>query len=541
MSINIVISAVTLFMTVIFSILVLLDGYKIRTNRFFFFFGVSISAWIACNLLADLSQTISSALFFSKFAIVWTAIMPLLFGGLVTTLYFEQDENYKRKYKVVKIFSLFITSIIILFSPTTFNISTVTLQPWGTDYEPGVLYYILLPYLLVSLGFSFYYLSEVYRKYINPVKSQAGVMLIGTFITALLAIITNIILPILGYGFISVFGPPTIIFFIGFTALAVLKHHLFNIKVLATELITFSLWIFVLIRTLISDTPQDQIINGVLLLLLLIFGTFLIKSVIKEVNQREHIQKLADDLQKANTRLLELDKQKSEFVSFATHQLRAPLTAMKGYASLILEGELGVITKEVKEAIGRIFDSSKTLANVVDDYLNISRIELGTMKYSFEIINMKEFVENIIAELKPNIEKSGLAFSFATVPSLPNERFMIHADKDKLKQVIANLIDNSTKYTPKGSIIVTLTKNAPDRKIVFAIKDTGVGIAPEVMPKLFAKFVRADNANKQNIYGTGLGLFVAKEIVNAHKGRLWAESEGEGKGSTFFLELEMEV
>ncbi len=118
---------------------------------------------------------------------------------------------------------------------------------------------------------------------------------------------------------------------------------------------------------------------------------------------------------------------------------------------------------------------------------------------------------------------------------------MVRVDKDKFKQVISNLIDNSVKYTPSGSLEVNLTRRLSDRKIQFSIKDTGVGISSAVMPKLFAKFVRADNANKQNIFGTGLGLYIANQIVLAHKGRLWAESKGEGKGSQFYLELDMEV
>src|SRR6185369_16506881 len=98
-------------------------------------------------------------------------------------------------------------------------------------------------------------------------------------------------------------------------------------------------------------------------------------------------------------------------------------------------GDLGKLNKKMRDAVSRIFDSAKTLASVVDDYLNISRIELGTMKYTFELINMKPFVEDIIAELKPNIEKSGLKFSFSADPAGPNERFIVHADRDKLKQV----------------------------------------------------------------------------------------------------------
>lgn len=336
----------------------------------------------------------------------------------------------------------------------------------------------------------------------------------------------------------GLFGMPI---FIIALAYLIIKYNSFNIKVISTQILVTAFPIIVGSQYFLTESFGSRLITVITFFSSIFVGIFIVESVKKEIEARERIEKLAGDLKKANTRLLELDKQKSEFVSFATHQLRAPLTAMKGYASLIMEGEMGEISAQTKDAVGRIYDSSKTLTNVVDDYLNISRIELGTMKYNFEVLDLREMVGHVMGELKPNIEKSGLEFTFSTDPSGPAERFMVHADKDKFKQVIMNLIDNSIKYTPKGSIKVSINKNIADRKIVFSIKDTGVGIAPEVMPKLFAKFIRAENANKQNIYGTGLGLFVAKEIVTAHKGRLWAESEGEGKGSKFCLEMDMEV
>ena len=160
------------------------------------------------------------------------------------------------------------------------------------------------------------------------------------------------------------------------------------------------------------------------------------------------------------------------------------------------------------------------------------------MKYSFDRLDFKKLIEDVIGELKPNIEKKGLKFSFNCDP---NQKYTVHADVDKLKQVVANLIDNSLKYTPSGSIELTLVRKNLEKKVQLTVKDTGVGIAPEVMSKLFAKFVRSDNANKQNIYGTGLGLYVAKQMIIAHKGRVWAESLGDGKGSTFFVELDIEA
>jgi signal transduction histidine kinase len=203
---------------------------------------------------------------------------------------------------------------------------------------------------------------------------------------------------------------------------------------------------------------------------------------------------------------------------------------------MILEGDLGDLSKTTKDAVERIYESSSTLASVVDDYLNISRIELGTMKYVFDKLDLKDLVVEVIAEIQPNIDRSGTSFSLTSSTG----PFIVKADKDKIKQVIANLIDNAIKYTPKGKVVASLSAVSGDsgKPVVrFETNDNGIGINKEVLPKLFSKFTRAENGNRTNIHGTGLGLYVAKEIVGAHKGKIWAESEGEGKGSKFVVEL----
>lgn len=332
------------------------------------------------------------------------------------------------------------------------------------------------------------------------------------------------------------FGNYLVIFYIVFIVYGVLRYKLLSAKVVSAQIFSTALILVSLFNLLKSGELQDWLVNSLILMAVILISTFLIGSVNREVRAREHIEALAQDLKKANDRLTELDRQKSEFVSFATHQLRAPLTAMKGYASLILEGDMGQVSAQIKEAISRIFESANTLTSIVDDYLNITRIELGTMKYAFDTVDLKHMVDDVIAELKPTIEKSKLKFSFSVESSGADYR--ITADRDKLKQVIANLIDNSMKYTPQGEVSVSLSCDRTRHKFIFKISDTGIGIAPEVLPRLFQKFSRAGNANKTNIKGTGLGLYVAKEIVTAHKGELRAESPGEGKGSTFTVELE---
>jgi signal transduction histidine kinase len=315
---------------------------------------------------------------------------------------------------------------------------------------------------------------------------------------------------------------------------AIFKHHLFNVKVIATEIFTGSLWIFVLIRVILASSTEEKISNSILLVVTIIVGTFLVRSVIKEVATREKIEILANDLEGANSRLKELDQQKSEFVSLASHQLRGPLTAIKGYASLVLEGDFGDAPPPIKEAVEKIYKSSQAMVILVGDYLDVSRIEQGSMKYDYSIFNLKELIASIIGELKPTIEKAKLDISF---DYNAQDTYVVNADQGKIKQVISNIIDNSTKYTPKGWIKVKIEKNKSTNKILISIKDSGVGIRPEVLPNLFAKFTRAPDASKTNIMGTGLGLYVAKKIMEAHKGRIWAESEGQDKGSTFFIEL----
>lgn len=315
----------------------------------------------------------------------------------------------------------------------------------------------------------------------------------------------------------------------------ILRHQLFNVKIITTQFVTFGLWIFILMRAFLSDSNQDFVINFGLLAIMIIFGTFLIRSVKKEVENREHIEQLANDLSSANERLKELDSQKNEFVSVASHQLRGPLTAVKGYASMILEGDFGELTPSVKEAIEKIYKSTQDLVVVVGDYLDVSRIEQGRMQYDFSTFDLKELVQTVVTELKPNVENAHLKITFDATPGI---LYSINADKGKIKQVLSNIIDNSIKYTPNGGIHVWLAPK-PGNKVLISISDTGVGIHPDVIPKLFAKFTRAPTASETNILGTGLGLYVARKMIEAHNGKIWAESPGPGKGATFFVELDM--
>jgi signal transduction histidine kinase len=476
----------------------------------------------------------------SSSIVLWSKLLYVAASIIASNfLYFTYIFPKYEKISILKKIEIFLPNLIIIIlcligdkiiTGAKVNLEGENLIFWGKLYPVYVLY------ILYYFNYAFYRLSIKRRLTKDRVeKIQLTYVLLGYMTSGLVSFSTNLILPSFGIFFLNWVGQVSTILMAISATYAIIKHRLFNIKVIGTELLTFGIWIILLVQVLRTREFVDLISNGFSLILSVAVGILLIKSVIKEVESREKIELLAKDLEKANVRLTDINRQKSEFVSFATHQLRGPLTAMKGYASLLLEGEMGNLEPKVREGIVRISDSSNTLVNIVNDYLNISRIELGGMKYAFETIDLKSLIEDLVAELKPNIDKTGVKFSFTHESGVD---YRTTADRDKLKQVFANIVDNSLKYTPQGSIFAHLSLDKIKHKFVFTIRDTGVGIAPETLPHLFQKFSRAENASKTNIRGTGLGLYVAKEMIEAHHGTIRAESKGEGKGSTFIVELE---
>lgn len=514
---------------------VVISDSREKLNRLYFVNIVSIIGWALAMIYYRMSSD-DTIVIWSKLLYVSASLIASNF------LYFTYVfPKYVEINNLKKLLIFLPNAILIYFILSGDHIITgAKVNTIGENFIYwGNLYIFYVVYILFYFNFAFLRLfKKINGTKDNLERSQLVYVLIGYGSSGVIAFTTNLILPSFGYFVLNWVGQISTILMAASAAYAIVRHGLFNAKLVAVEFLTFCLWIILLTRTLLVNTLNELIINSLTLVLTFFFGIFLIRSIKKEITQREKIEKLATDLESANVRLTDLDRQKSEFVSFATHQLRAPLTAMKGYASMILEGDMGQISESARVGVSRIFDSSKTLANIVDDYLNITRIELGTMKYAFDTIDFKALVDDVIAELGPNLKRQGLDFTFKAEDIGDQWDWRITADRDKLKQVIANIIDNSIKYTPKGYVKVSLSFNRPHHKFIFKTEDNGIGIAPETLPLLFNKFSRAGNANKTNIKGTGLGLFVAKQIIEAHHGTITAMSPGEGKGSTFTVELD---
>ncbi len=257
----------------------------------------------------------------------------------------------------------------------------------------------------------------------------------------------------------------------------------------------------------------------------------LYKRNLELVEQRQKLERLSAELSLANDKLKELDKLKTEFLSLATHQLRSPLTAIKGYASLILDGTYGVFPDLLKEPLSRIFQSTQNLAKVIEDFLNVSKIEQGGLRYQFEKLDLMHLLSQMIKELEVVAHKKNLSLSMETTGG---SIYTILGDEQKLRQVFLNFIDNAIKYTPSGSIRVVM--DTQQMGVLVSIIDTGVGIDADDRDKLFQKFGRTESG-KLNTGGSGLGLYLAKQIVHDHKGSIDVQSEGKGKGTNFSVFL----
>ncbi len=232
------------------------------------------------------------------------------------------------------------------------------------------------------------------------------------------------------------------------------------------------------------------------------------------------------------TREKNIDKMKSDFISIAAHQLRTPLSAIKWSAGMLLKGDVGNVNEEQADLLQKSYDSNERMINLVNDLLNVSRIEEGRFGYHFENIQLSEITNIITETARPMMEKTGAKI----VVDGKVSDLKVCADKEKLLLALQNLVDNAIKYTPKGGKVEIRVKDEKKEEISISIKDNGVGIPKKDLPKLFSKFFRASNVMLMQTDGTGLGLFIVKSIIEKHGGKIEVNSE-EGKGTEFTLTL----
>ncbi len=504
--------------------LVYRNNSKEKINKIFLVMVGLMFAWVNFAYFARLvgeDQIALSSLFLK---IAWFAT-PLLFVFLYFLVVYllQKEKEYQFLSKIILITGISIALITGFTDLIVKNIKFI-------NGDLTIIYGVgMLPFLGIVFFFMcapLYILFKSYFKFLLKERIKIQYLLVGILIFYSLNIVFNIFLPlVLNIVRFYWIGDYSAIFLLGFTAYAIIKHELFEIKVILTQLLVAVMAITLLLLPFFMPTTGLMIITAGMAILFLIFGYLLTKSTFREIKQRKK-------LEVAYQKLKKLDDAKTEFLSMASHQLRTPLTAIKGYSSLMLGGSYGELNPKTTKAARNILTSSERLVKIINDLLNLSRIEMGRLKLEVKLTQVEDLIKSVYEEMKPRAKLKEIKLIW-NKPKILSPK--INIDGFKIRQVIYNLIDNALKYTEKGSITMDI-KKLKDR-IQITVSDTGVGFSPEDKDKIFEVFTKGQAGIDMSVEGTGMGLYIAKKFVEIHKGRMWAESPGPNKGSTFYIEL----
>ena len=256
----------------------------------------------------------------------------------------------------------------------------------------------------------------------------------------------------------------------------------------------------------------------------------------KNLNEtlQQRVNEATKELRASNAQLQRLDKAKDEFVGMASHQLRTPLTSVKGYISMVIEGDAGKITDAQRHLLDEAFTSSERMVHLINDFLNVSRLQTGKFLIDKRPTQLAKVIEQELDSLATTAASRNLTFLYKPPEDFP----LLDLDESKIRQVIMNFADNALYYSPEHTNIhVKLMSEGGEA--IFTVKDAGIGVPVAEQSQLFSKFYRASNARKQRPDGTGVGLYLAKKVVDAHGGKVIFES-AEGQGSTFGFRLPLD-
>lgn len=334
--------------------------------------------------------------------------------------------------------------------------------------------------------------------------------------------LTWTIASLFGFFALEQYGLYGMVAFMALLTYLIVHYRAFNVGLIASQALVVALIALIGSQFTFVDTLTQRVLAAVTLVLTGAVGIVLIRSVKREIEQRKHIELLAKDLEKANSQQVIL-------IHFITHQIKGFVAKSRNIFAMIKEGEYGPVPPQMLPMIEEGFRSDTKGAETIAEILNAANIKSGKVAYTMTPIDMKEMIEGIVTDLKPHADKKALALTSTL------EQVTFNGDKSHLVNAFRNLLDNSIKYTPAGSVNVSLAKT--DKAVRFEITDTGVGIDADDMKNLFTEGGHGKNSQKINVESTGFGLYIVKNIIEAHKGRVWAESEGEGKGSRFIVEL----
>jgi signal transduction histidine kinase len=681
-----VILAICGLLLTVLATIVLYANHRESANRWLSAFAFSGLLWVLTNMLANTSTDPHTNLIWSRLTLIGASALPLTYLFFCARFTRTRTNIWHQSLAFIPILALLCTT------PTKLNIVSVSSS--DLSIQPGYAYLLLLVVYVAYFWHGTQLLVKEYHQARQNRRQQVYYILLGTVLTIVPGLLLGAVLPLLGYGQAAGFSPVVVLLFTATATVAILKHHLFDIRFFVVRAAAYgftvilislfyllpaiwliahflhihlSLEVFFILAflSLILTTvyrymrkifdrltkqifyrhdyePQDvldklsdllahtidisrlqkdsqQIImnalnldlveywlntvthhpspaplispNGSQSIILLdevtthptLIEEFRAKDIAAIVRLRTthgelgyivlgfkksgeaysqkdkrllstiadeiaisiqnalhfeeiqnfnktlqaKVQQATKELRRTNDKLKTLDATKDEFITMASHQLRTPLTSVKGYLSMVLEGDAGKLTKQQRQLLTQSFISSQRMVYLIADLLNLSRLNTGKFVIEPTSVDLREVVQGEIDQLRETAKSRDLTLTYKPPESFPS----LMLDETKIHQVVMNFIDNAIYYTPAGGTITVELHETPTA-VEYLVKDNGIGVPKAEQHRLFTKFYRAGNARQARPDGTGLGLFMAKKVIVAQGGSIIFQSE-EGQGSVF--------
>lgn len=513
------------------AVFVYVNNPKHASNRLFLALSIAISTWLAAMLATNLRALLPWYLQFARLTLLFATPMDLFFFLFAHTV---PDSGFKMGRRwLVALFCAALIVIGISVSPLAFSGLLFVNEKPETIAGPGMAVFGLFQ-MTMFIGAVFSLFMKMRRRP-GEERLQLRLILLG-FMLMFGMIFGTIFIPVLLLGdatFVQ-FAPLYALLFTGFSGYAIFRRNMLNVKVAAAELFSAGLMFINIILLFLSGSVVDFALRLFTFVVVCVFSLMFIHSVHEEVKRREELSEMTVQLAEANTHLEELDNTKSEFISIASHQLRTPISVLKGYISLILEGAYGKVSPALKEKLEQMFIMNERLVHLINNLLSLSRIEKNKVEYVCSYFDAATLTREVVDELQFKAKEKKLELRFKPpTETLPK----IYADPDKLREIIINLTDNAIKYTPKGWVEWTLRAGTGSEGVVFTISDSGVGMSEEESRSIFKKFYRASQEGQKREKGTGLGLFVCVRFAQGMGGRVWIERTAPKEGTTFAVSL----
>lgn len=485
----------------------------------FFLFDFAISVWLFGTFMLFNAANEVDQIFWDRFIYLGVILVPILVYhfGLVYCGITKQRFQLVVGYLLAFIF-------LPLSQWSNQFVGGLYKYDWGVHAKAHLYHHFFLIYFFYFPIFFIYNLIKFYKKSTGTIRKQVKFVLFGFLVLIIcgpLAFLPAYGIPIYPVVFFSGIA------FVGIISYAIIRYNALDVRMISTEVITSLVNIVAIGQIFFSHSTVETILRVIAGALTFTLSYILILSVQKEVTRREQMTSLADTLAKANIQLKELDNQKTDFLSIAAHQLRTPLSIAKGYLELLEEDAYGKVTGETKQVLKNMDESNSRLVDLVDSFLDITRLEQGRTKYDFIEKDLNLTIDSVVKELFDRADQKGLSISWHPDPDLPKPYF----DEEKIRHVVFNFIDNAIKYSDFGTIKVEAY--ADKNGVGLKVKDNGIGFDKVDEASFFQKFYRGNNVKGINVNGTGLGLFVCSKFIEAHHGKVWAHSEGPGKGGEF--------